>query len=160
MGGVNRSISIDLKTIDSEVAKLSGRATQTPIGMKELWDEVQNLKANAKKVTIFDLSKIPAQRVKDGLNLNISSYLNHPITSTTLVAVNGNFTIYNGWDGTGSNKNCNFNGGNFECIAKFGAHNFYGGVKVINKIPYLWCNVDSTYNIMMKQTGQVVLIDL
>ena len=160
MGGVNRSTSIDLQSIERDVATLAGRAATTPISMKALYDEVQNLKGNFKKVTVFDLSKIPAQSVKNGLNLNISSYLNHPITSTTLVAVNGNFTIYNGWDGTGSNKNCNFNGGNFECIAKFGAHNFYGGVKVINKIPYLWCNVDSTYNIMMKQTGQVVLIDL
>lgn len=57
VGGVNRSTQIDLKTIDSEVAKLSGRATQTPIGMKELWDEVQSLKATAKSWEIVTLNK-------------------------------------------------------------------------------------------------------
>ena len=50
-----RATAIDLKTIDSEVALLSGRATQTPIGMKELWDEVQNLKATAKSWEIVTL---------------------------------------------------------------------------------------------------------
>lgn len=52
-----RATTIDLKTIDSEVALLSGRATQTPIGMKELWDEVQNLKATAKSWEIVTLNK-------------------------------------------------------------------------------------------------------
>lgn len=49
VGGGTRSTPIDLKTIDSEVALLSGRATQTPIGMKELWDEVQSLKTEINK---------------------------------------------------------------------------------------------------------------
>lgn len=35
-GGVNRSTQIDLQSIERDVATLAGRATQTPIGMKEL----------------------------------------------------------------------------------------------------------------------------
>ena len=54
-GGVNRSTPIDLKTIDSEVALLSGRAAQTPISMETLWNEVQNLKATAKSWEIVTL---------------------------------------------------------------------------------------------------------
>lgn len=34
--GVNRSTQIDLQSIERDVATLAGRATQTPIGMKEL----------------------------------------------------------------------------------------------------------------------------
>lgn len=56
VGGVNRSTPIDLKTIDSEVALLSGRATQTPISMEALWNEVQNLKATAKSWEIVTIN--------------------------------------------------------------------------------------------------------
>lgn len=58
-GGVNRSTPIDLKTIDVEVAALAERSPRTPIGMKELWDEVQNLKnANIScKVVTFNIDK-------------------------------------------------------------------------------------------------------
>lgn len=56
LGGVNRSTPIDLKTIDAEVAALTGRSPRTPIGMKELWDEVQNLKATAKSWEIVTLN--------------------------------------------------------------------------------------------------------
>lgn len=52
-----RATAIDLKTIDSEVALLSGRATQTPISMEALWNEVQNLKATAKSWEIVTLNR-------------------------------------------------------------------------------------------------------
>ncbi len=51
-----RATAIDLKTIDSEVALLSGRATQTPISMEALWNEVQNLKGNLGKYEIKSVS--------------------------------------------------------------------------------------------------------
>ena len=51
-----RATAIDLKTIDSEVALLSGRATQTPIDMQSLWNEVQNLKGNLGKYEIKSVS--------------------------------------------------------------------------------------------------------
>lgn len=57
VGGVNRSTPIDLRTIDAEVAALAGRSPRTPIGMKELWDEVQNLKVTAKSWEIVTLNK-------------------------------------------------------------------------------------------------------
>ena len=47
---ITRATPIDLKTIDSEVALLSGRATQTPISMEALWNEVQNLKKTNLKI--------------------------------------------------------------------------------------------------------------
>ena len=56
-GGVNRSTPIDLKTIDAEVAALAGRSPRTPIGMKELWDEVQNLKGSMKQWEIVTLTR-------------------------------------------------------------------------------------------------------
>lgn len=37
------------------MAALAGRSPRTPIGMKELWDEVQNLKATAKSWEIVEL---------------------------------------------------------------------------------------------------------
>lgn len=49
---ITRATPIDLKTIDSEVALLSGRATQTPISMEALWNEVQNLKGSLGKYEI------------------------------------------------------------------------------------------------------------
>lgn len=52
-----RATAIDLKTIDSEVALLSGRATQTPISMEALWNEVQNLKATMKEWEIVTCNK-------------------------------------------------------------------------------------------------------
>ena len=48
-------MSIDLKTIDAEVAALAGRSPRTPIGMKELWDEVQNLKGSVGNAQIVHL---------------------------------------------------------------------------------------------------------
>lgn len=57
VGGVNRSTPIDLKTIDAEVAALAGRSPRTPIGMKELWDEVQNLKTTMKQWEIVTLNR-------------------------------------------------------------------------------------------------------
>lgn len=48
-GGVKLSTPIDLKTIENEVASLSGRASATPISMESLWNEVQNLKKNLDK---------------------------------------------------------------------------------------------------------------
>ena len=52
-----RATPIDLKTIDSEVALLSGRATQVPIDMQSLWNEVQNLKATTKQWEIVTCNK-------------------------------------------------------------------------------------------------------
>ena len=36
--------SIDLKTLDNEIAKIAGRAAQTPISMEALWNEIEELK--------------------------------------------------------------------------------------------------------------------
>ena len=54
---ITRATPIDLKTIDSEVALLSGRATQIPISMEALWNEVQNLKATMKEWEIVTCNK-------------------------------------------------------------------------------------------------------
>ena len=51
-----RATPIDLKTIDSEVASIAGRATQVPIDMQSLWNEVQNLKNKNVNVSIKTFS--------------------------------------------------------------------------------------------------------
>ena len=51
-----RATAIDLKTIDSEVASIAGRATQVPIDMQSLWNEVQNLKNKNVNVSIKTFS--------------------------------------------------------------------------------------------------------
>lgn len=53
-GGVNRSTSIDLQSIERDVATLVGRAATTPISMKALYDEVRNLKGNLGRVEILE----------------------------------------------------------------------------------------------------------
>ena len=87
-----RATAIDLKTIDSEVALLSGRATQTPIGMKELWDEVQNLKATAKSWEIVTLSKSSGKFVCEYIFDSKYSDWNFAILSA--FAQGGNENIY------------------------------------------------------------------
>ena len=77
---ITRATPIDLKTIDSEVALLSGRATQTPISMEALWNEVQNLKN--KKVTVFDFSTIGRLYNSQNIKLNI----NHEVTPKTKIS--------------------------------------------------------------------------
>ena len=68
-----RATPIDLKTIDSEVALLSGRATQTPISMEALWNEVQNLKGslgNSIKLDFGQLTVTNGITKSAGFNVN------------------------------------------------------------------------------------------
>ena len=70
---ITRATPIDLKTIDSEVALLSGRATQTPISMEALWNEVQNLKGslgNSIKLDFGQLTVTNGITKSAGFNVN------------------------------------------------------------------------------------------
>ena len=73
---ITRATPIDLKTIDSEVALLSGRATQTPIDMQSLWNEIQNLKGSLGNSIKLDFGTIS---ITDGITKSAGFKINSAI---------------------------------------------------------------------------------
>ena len=73
---ITRATPIDLKTIDSEVALLSGRATQTPIDMQSLWNEIQNLKGSLGNSIKLDFGRI---NFTDGITKSAGFKINSAI---------------------------------------------------------------------------------
>ncbi len=105
---ITRATPIDLKTIDSEVALLSGRATQTPIDMQSLWNEIQNLKGSLGNSIKLDFGTIS---ITDGITKSAGFKINSAIAigygtnktnSNRTVTVNITSIIKSGQSGNSS----------------------------------------------------------
>ena len=91
---VTRATPIDLKTIDSEVALLSGRATQTPISMEALWNEVQNLKKTNLKIKEINQSFNSNSSTQTVLTLSTTQTKIYSCIDVVLERENHNFKIF------------------------------------------------------------------
>lgn len=98
VGGVNRSTQIDLQSIERDVASLAGRAATTPISMKVLYDEVQNLKATNLKVKEINSSTTGTSGSEQAIATLITSqakiYAHLSVTFTGTNGVTKEINIY------------------------------------------------------------------
>ena len=108
-GGVTRSSSINLNSINEKVRTVEGTARVTPISMKNLNDRIDNLIANQKNFKVIDISKYGVQARDDGKPVLVP--VEYTITPNTTII--GNFIFVSGSSTKGSNVPIVLTKGNF-----------------------------------------------